>query len=75
MTDEGKNTTSTSSPPPGKEDVPSFPREQEGADEKPAEGAQADHRGVHEYFLLLYGDFNTEPTVASGFSHCSPLPS
>nr|XP_025949783.1 cilia- and flagella-associated protein 44 isoform X5 [Dromaius novaehollandiae] len=33
---------------PGKEDVPSSPGEQEGADEKPAEGAQADHSGVQE---------------------------
>ena len=74
MAGEGKNTKSSSSPPPGKEDMPSFPREQEGADEKPAEGAQADHSGVREYFLLLHSDFNTEPTVAAGFSHHSPLP-
>lgn len=74
MADEGKNTKSASSPPPGKEDMPSFPREQEGADENATEGAQADHSGVREYFLPLYSDFNTEPTVASGFSHHSPLP-
>ncbi|KAM6381907.1 LOW QUALITY PROTEIN: cilia- and flagella-associated protein 44 [Alca torda] len=58
---------------PGKEDMPSSPREQEGADENPSEGAQADHGGVREYFLPLYSDFNTEPTLASGFSHHSPL--
>ena len=74
MADEGKNTKSSFSPPSGKEDMSSFPKEQEGADEKPAEGAQADHPGVREYFPLLYSDFNTEPTVASGFSHHSPLP-
>lgn len=74
MADEGKNTKSSSSPPPGKEDMPSFPREQEGAGEKPAEGARADHSGVREYFPLLHSDFSTEPTVASGFSHHSSLP-
>ncbi|XP_042644979.1 LOW QUALITY PROTEIN: cilia- and flagella-associated protein 44 [Tyto alba] len=35
-------------PAPGKEDVPSFPREQEGADGKQAGGAQADHSVVQE---------------------------
>ncbi|XP_037245690.1 cilia- and flagella-associated protein 44 [Falco rusticolus] len=48
MADEGKNTKRSSSRPPGKEDVPSFRREHEGADEKPAEGAQADDSGVQE---------------------------
>lgn len=41
------------------------PGEQEGADEKPAEGTQADPSGVREYFLLLYSDSSTEPTAAS----------
>lgn len=54
--------------------MPSLPREQEGADEKPAEGAQANHSGVRGCFPLLYSDFNTEPTVVSGFSHYSAFP-
>ncbi|XP_009945583.1 PREDICTED: WD repeat-containing protein 52 [Leptosomus discolor] len=37
MADEGKSTTSSSSPLSGKEDMSSFSREQEGADEKPPE--------------------------------------
>jgi len=73
MLDEGKNTKSSPSPPPGKENMPSFPREQEEADEKPAEGAQADHSGVREYLPPLCSDFNIESTVASGFSIHIPL--
>lgn len=31
----------------------SSPNEQEGADEKAAEGTQADHSSVRKYFLML----------------------
>ncbi|KAM9277709.1 cilia- and flagella-associated protein 44 [Cariama cristata] len=62
MADEGKNTESSPSPPPGEEDMPSFPKEQEGADEKPAEDAQADHSGIHEYFPPLCSDFKESKT-------------
>lgn len=50
--DKGNNTRSFFSLPPDKEDM-SSPNEQEGADEKPAEGTPADHSSVRKYFLLL----------------------